>query len=121
MWMCNPTLMCDRHLNGEHNEIHKYRHNFVKGHSIKKRIELDQIEPHSMKTRHDELAKEINRRAEIKGTGGHKSPYELPDLSNYPNHIINRENAKKELIRRCENCRKAIKEVKNAQRPKTNK
>jgi len=74
--MVKPILMCRKHLLGEHFEIHKHRHNFVKRHSIKKRVELKQIEPESMGARHDELAKEMLRRG-----FRHESPYEMPDLS----------------------------------------
>ena len=59
MWMVNPKILCRKHLLGEHGEIHKHRHNFVKQHSITKRIELGQIEPSSMESRHDELVKEM--------------------------------------------------------------
>jgi len=38
MWMVEPKLLCKKHLLGEHNEIHKHRHNFVKKHSVKGRI-----------------------------------------------------------------------------------
>ena len=54
MWMVEPKLMCVQHLVGEHGEIHKHRHNFVKGHSIAGR--KGQIEPLAMQRRHDELA-----------------------------------------------------------------
>lgn len=75
MWQINPNYMCQQHQLGEHNELHKNRHNFVKKHSIKGRIyPVVQIEPESMKRRHDELAKYMN----------HKSPYTQPDLSHLP-------------------------------------
>jgi hypothetical protein len=66
-----------------------------------------QIEPLAMKTRHDELAEEINRR-----TGGHRSPYVLPDLSYLPydertakvDPVISRN----ELKKRCPKCSKQM-------------
>lgn len=70
MWMVNPEWMCRQHLTGEHGEIHKFRHNFVKGHSYAKRVAWNQIEPSAMERRHDELAAFL---------GNHKSPYEQPD------------------------------------------
>lgn len=103
--MINPRLLCRKHLLGEHGEIHKHKHNFVKHHSIKNRILLDQIEPMSMRERHDALAKEMLRR-KFK----HKSPYEMPDLSYLPEHErlhkVNQDNALQDLIGRCEECRK---------------
>ena len=77
MWGINPKLLCRQHLLGEHNEIHKHRHNFVKKHSIAKRISpIVQIAPEQMKKRHDELVEEMIARGY-----NHNSPYEQPDLS----------------------------------------
>jgi hypothetical protein len=81
MWMVNPVWLCMQHLSGEHNEIHKHRHNFEKGHSIAGRIAINACEPISMKTRHDELEAEIQRRARVAGRKPPHSPYEIPDLS----------------------------------------
>jgi hypothetical protein len=101
--------MCLQHLLGEHGEIHKHRHNFVKGHSIAGRIEGNAVEPQSMQTRHDELEAEIRRRAEAAGRKPPCSPFEQPDLSTYsPEHRdyqIDRDAAKELLIGRCEDCR----------------
>ena len=99
MWMVNPSLMCSKHLCGEHGEIHKHRHNFVKGHSIAGR--KGQIEPEAMQRRHDELALFLKN---------HKSPFEQPDLSEYDlqDFIVDVEVSLEELRRRCPNCRKKI-------------
>ena len=77
----DPETLCTNHLNGEHNEIHKHRHSFVKKHDMSKRMQKNQIFPSKMKERHDLLATEIDRRARIRGYGGHNSPYEQPDVS----------------------------------------
>lgn len=108
MWMINPKLLCRKHLLGEHGEIHKHRHNFVKMHRISGRIfPVVLIEPESMKTRHDELADEMLRRGY-----NHNSPYEQPDLS----HLSYEERYAKadseynlsDLSARCPDCRKNI-------------
>ena len=105
MWMVNPKILCNKHLGGEHFEIHKHRHNFVKRHSIKKRIELGQIEPKSMQTRHDTLVVEMVRRGM-----NHKSPYEMPDISYLPKHerefTVDVQHALSDLMNRCEACRR---------------
>jgi hypothetical protein len=110
MWMTDPRLMCRQHLLGEHGEIHKHRHNFVKGHSIAGRIAGNAVEPISMQIRHDELEAEIRRRARKAGRKPPKSPYEQPDLSGYPEehrtYKINREAATALLLGRCEECRR---------------
>jgi hypothetical protein len=103
MWMINPKLLCSKHLLGEHGEIHKHKHNFVKGHSIDGR--KGQIDPIAMKRRHDELAEEMLRRQY-----NHKSPYSMPDLSGYDlsEHGIDVSESLEELKRRCPECSKRI-------------
>lgn len=103
MWMVNPKLLCRKHLLGEHGELHKFHHNFVKGHSIKGRI--GQIEPSSMQSRHDELAAEMLSRG-MK----HKSPYSQPDLSKYDltGFVVDTEVSLNDLCERCPECKKNI-------------
>lgn len=108
MWMINPELLCNKHLLGEHGEIHKHRHNFVKKHNISGRIHpVVQIEPSSMKVRHDELAKEM-----LKRNMNHKSDYEQPDISYLSDNLrlakVDTNISKSDLIQRCEECRKNI-------------
>ena len=79
MHMINPASLCRAHLLGEHGEIHKHRHNFVKRHSMTKRVELRQIEPLAMASRHDALAAEMAARGM-----NHKSPFVQPDTSYLP-------------------------------------
>lgn len=108
--MIDPVLLCMKHLLGEHGEIHKHRHNFVKGHSIKGRIEGNAVEPMSMKRRHDDLEAEIVKRAIEAGRKPPCSPFEQPDLSTYSeeyrNYKIDAEAARELLLERCEDCRK---------------
>ena len=103
MWMVNPKKLCQKHLLGEHGEIHKHRHNFVKRHSIEGR--RGQIYPEKMKVRHDELAEEIISRGM-----NHKSPYEQPDLSTYnlQGFVVNIEASLQELQNRCQRCSERI-------------
>lgn len=99
--MINPSILCRKHLLGEHGEIHKHKHNFIKGHSIEGRI--GQIEPESMKERHDELAVEMLKRGY-----NHKSEYEMPDLSKYDlnGFVVDVEKSIEDLSERCEECKK---------------
>ncbi len=104
--MVNPKLLCRKHLLGEHGEIHKHRHNFVKQHSITKRVApVVQIEPKSMETRHDELAAEMLRRG-----FNHQSPFEQPDISYLPdaekNAVVDINVSMSDLIERCPICEK---------------
>ena len=108
MWMVNPKLLCKKHLLGEHFEIHKHKHNFVKNHSINKRVSpVVQIEPGSMKIRHDQLTKEMRRR-----NYNHNSPYEMPDISYLPlwqqTAKVDLDNSLKDLCERCPDCKNNI-------------
>lgn len=103
MWMLPPRLLCRQHLLGEHAEIHKFRPSFEKRHDMTRRIELEQIEPRSMKRRHDVLVEEILRRGY-----NHDSPYELPDLSYIDPELldvsVSRLSALFDLLARCDDC-----------------
>lgn len=108
MWSISPTLLCDKHLLGEHGELHKHRHNFVKHHSITGRISpVVQIEPDNMGKRHDVLAVEMVRRG-----FKHQSPYIQPSLDHLPDNeryakIDLAENIKT-LSERCVKCSNKI-------------
>ena len=108
MWMVPVEFLCTQHLSGEHGEIHKHRHNFEKGHSMTGRIAINACEPMSMKTRHDELAAELQRRAIEAGRKPPDSPYTLPDLSYLPeaqrNFKVDVEANLRLLIDRCPEC-----------------
>ena len=103
MWMIDPQLLCRKHLLGEHNEIHKHRHNFVNGNSIEGR--RGQIEPAKMQSRHAALAAEMLAR-----WYRHESPYEQPDLSRYDlrGFVVSRKASMVDLRGRCEECAKRI-------------
>lgn len=105
MWMINPKLLCRKHLLGEHGELHKHRHNFVKKHSMTGRV--GQIEPKSMQKRHDELAREMLNRGYK-----HQSPFSQPDISYLPDMEVDRNSAIVDLITRCSDCKKRIAEWK---------
>lgn len=104
MWMIEPHLLCNRHLLGEHGEIHKFRKSFEKGISIRGRIHpVVQIEPLKMKMRHDSLAREMTARGM-----NHRSPYEQPDLSAYTETelgvTVDTDQSKEDLRLRCKDC-----------------
>ena len=102
MWMVEPELLCRKHLLGEHGEIHKHRHNFVKRHNMEGR--KGQIFPTLMQMRHDELAIEMAKRGY-----NHNSPYQQPDvtyLEVFP--LPNIEANKEDLCTRCTECKQRI-------------
>lgn len=78
MWGIDPALLCDKHLLGEHAEMHQvvgtirnHPHGvaIVRGHADKHQIDTSNIQ-----RRHDELAKEITRRGM-----DHNSPLKFDD------------------------------------------
>ena len=101
MWMVNPKWLCRKHLLGEHGEIHKHRHSFVKHHSIAKRVSpVVQVEPLSMQARHDALASEMSRRGYT-----HASPYEQPEPLEHMSATVDTQAAMLDLFARCPECR----------------
>lgn len=108
MWMVNPKVLCNNHLLGEHAEIHKHRHNFVKKHRIDGRIfPIVQIEPHNMESRHNELAVEMLERGM-----NHKSPFEQPDVSHLdPTLKVDRDYSISDLKTRCTKCKELIENI----------
>lgn len=105
MWMVDPRILCRSHLLGEHGEIHKHRHNFVKGHSMAGRIAINAVEPLAMQARHDALAAEMAEREY-----NHQSPYDQPDLTHYPDSVrlatVDTDASLAMLLDRCPECRR---------------
>ena len=103
MWMVHPRFLCRKHLLGEHNEIHKHRHVFVKHWNVTNRILGNQIEPSAMKQRHDAIVEEMLRRGY-----NHTSPYEQPDISYLPvyeqTYKVNVQSSHEDLQSRCPEC-----------------
>jgi len=112
MWMCNPRILCRKHLLGEHNEIHKLVGSIKKKHSITGYIDKNCVEPMSIAHRHFELLYEMKNRGY-----NHNSP--LPDIyldiSYIPvserTYFIDREESLKELLNRCPDCAKRFNEL----------
>lgn len=105
MWMVDTRILCTKHLNGEHGELHKFKWTFEKKHKKDGYIKRNCIEPLAMQKRHDELAEEMTKRG-----GNHKSPFEAPDVSYLPkdqiNYKIDVEANLKLLLDRCPDCAK---------------
>lgn len=111
MWMVDPLILCRKHLLGEHGEIHKHLHNFIKQHSISGRIKGNAIEPLSLNCRHDQLAKEMVRRGY-----NHNSPLDIVIDFSYliayeRNYKINRAKSLALLLDRCRDCACRYKEL----------
>lgn len=103
--MVPPEELCNKHLLGEHGELHKFLHNWVKRHRVDRRIAGNAMEPSSYKARHDVLAAEMLARGM-----NHQSPLEQPDFSYLPiaqqSFLVDVEANRRLLIERCEKCAK---------------
>lgn len=105
MWMVDPRLLCDKHLLGEHGELHKFIPTFRKGYRVDKRFSpVVQIQFKGYRERHDAIAEEMLRRGM-----NHKSPLpELPDFESiYPEYYdktVDISISMEDLKSRCNKC-----------------
>lgn len=97
MWGVDPKVMCNRHLLGEHVEMHMFVGTIKRGTSLRGYIDGGLVETHLIDMRHDELAREMIRRGM-----NHKSPIEHL----YPPAMgrIDRAGNLRELASRCPEC-----------------
>jgi len=104
--MAPPCKMCDKHLLGEHVEIHMFIGSLKKKISINGYIENDLLEPKSIYLRHNEIVLEMKKRG-----FNHRSPLPKINLSSclskdHLNHKINKKRSYSILLKRCKRCRK---------------
>lgn len=112
MWMVDPEIMCSQHLLGEHCELHMFIGAMKKKISVKGYLESNCLEPEIIGDRHDELAKEIERRKPlIQRNDAHKSPLlNVTQTISYLNeddrkHKIDKELSLSTLLSRCPRCK----------------
>ena len=97
MWMVEPSLMCRKHLLGEHVETHMLAGSLLRGRSVQGFLERGLLEPQNVHTRHAVLAAEMARR-------GYKHASQLPAAVPLPKGCVDRAASLKELHRRCAEC-----------------
>ncbi|MBN1193608.1 MAG: hypothetical protein JXA36_07975 [Coriobacteriia bacterium] len=104
MWMVDPVTMCDRHLLGEHVEIHMLAGTLARHRSIDGFIAKGLLEPAAMAERHARLVEEMGRRG-----FAHRSPLPKSDLGYLSPEArearVDTAVSATELARRCERCR----------------
>jgi hypothetical protein len=103
MWNIDPKLMCNKHILGEHLEMHMFIGSINKGKSITGFIETGLVEVGNIKIRHDELVSEMESR-------GVKHRTRIIDVNLNPQGKVNSVMNKKILSDRCSNCKKRIDE-----------
>lgn len=112
-WLVDPKIMCQKHLCGEHLELHMTIGTIKKGIKIDGYLKNNLLEPRSIYERHKILAEEMLRRGY-----NHKSPLNESDcecILNLKNEQqyweIDKESALNDLISRCPECEKRLKET----------
>ena len=101
MWNVNPKFLCNKHLLGEHVEMHMYVGCILKRTSLKGYIDKGLVEVHNIRQRHDELVQEM-----ISRKINHKS--ELKNFNSWIEGNVDGTNSIKELCKRCKNCKERI-------------
>ena len=103
--MVDPKIMCDKHLLGEHVEIHMFVGALQRKKKIDGYIKNNCLEPQSIVPRHEILKREMKKR-----NFNHRSPIELVDISYLKEKIRNYKidilSSKTDLLNRCKKCRK---------------
>ena len=99
--MLPPSIMCRKHLLGEHVEMHMLVGTLLKGISVQGYIDNRLVELERIRTRHEELVEEMVARGY-----NHKSP--LPDFPKVSGGVVDREENLRDLANRCPECRARI-------------
>lgn len=108
--MVNPKKMCNQHILGEHVELHMFVGSINKGKSIKGYIKNKLIQPKDIKSRHEQLVKEMIKRGFKHKSKLPKIKLSLIDKRDRNTKINIKENVKT-LMKRCKNCRKLAKQI----------
>lgn len=98
--MVDPTLLCRKHLLGEHVECHMFRGSLLKGKSLRGFLETGLLDSRALARRHDQLAKEMQRRGYR-----HASPLPRDFDAKAAIGTVDVQAALRELAARCEDCR----------------
>lgn len=99
MFNVDVTKMCNKHLLGEHVEMHMFVGTIKKGISIKGYIDKGLVEVNNISKRHNELVKEMKKRGM-----SHKT--EIVDTEDWlPEGKVNSVANEWELKNRCKECK----------------
>lgn len=101
MWKINPSLLCDKHLRGEHYEMHMFAGAIAKGKSIKGYLDKGLVETDKIIARHDTLASEMLKR-------GFKHIKPMPAFSIGKHGHVDTSKSIEDLKQRCEECRNKL-------------
>jgi len=106
MWLCDPKIMCQKHLCGEHLELHMFLGSLKKQKKLDGYFKNNLFEPRALYQRHEDLKEEMTRR-------GYKHKSDICeeecscilDLSEEKQYWeINKNQALCDLLDRCPEC-----------------
>lgn len=100
MWKVDPRLLCNKHLLGEHVEMHMFAGHFDRGRRLGGYSEL--CEPELIVSRHDMLAVELRHRG-----FNHNSPMNFSYEGGETGHV-DTDRSLNDLKIRCADCRRRI-------------
>jgi len=99
MWNLEVKKMCNKHLLGEHVEMHMFVGTLNKNKSVQGYLDKGLVEIHNIDKRHKTIAKEMKRRGM-----NHKS-----ELEEYDKVKLGKVNVKEneiDLTKRCKDCQR---------------
>lgn len=99
--MIDPSMLCKKHLLGEHVELHMFVGTIIKNKKLDGYKKNGLVEVHNIKSRHLELVLEMTNRGM-----NHKSP--LIHFEEFNFGIVDVDNSYNELLKRCKDCRSKI-------------
>jgi len=119
MWLVDPKILCQKHLCGEHLEMHMFVGSIIKERAVDGYLQNNLLEPKKIKERHDELADEMMRR-----NYNHKTPITDEEFNNCMNNLhneqfdfrnikIDKDRAFKDLLSRCPECHNSWEKINN--------
>lgn len=112
MWLCDPEIMCQKHLCGEHVEMHMFLGTLKKRKKIDGYLKNNCFQPRMLYQRHKDIENEMKRRGY-----NHKSDIceaecgcvlDLPQEKQY--WEIDKDSALTDLLNRCSECRRRYEE-----------
>jgi len=107
MWLCDPKIMCQKHLCGEHVEMHMFLGTIKKGKKIDGYLKNNLLEPMALYWRHKQLELEMIDRGYNHNSEMFDVPNTVLNISEEKRDVrINRDAALKDLLDRCPECRK---------------
>lgn len=101
MWDVDPKMLCNKHLCGEHVEMHMFAGSIKKGIDITGYITRGLVIPKYIQVRHDVVVEEMIERG-----FNHLSMLAQPDVSRYDNVpvCLDVEANMQDLMNRCPDC-----------------